>query len=161
MGVDSNSPYTIFEHVDLLTETVCLQNLRFNFSTTHLSTFWCPNSHRDMKLQLFAFFRGAPYNLKGGGATEVFIADKLFISTRLDGELKMSNCIWNIILYVYMEQLLKQIISFMQNLPEIISFKNTPALPTWILNGGPLSNKNIPRDPLQHKSFSAKVNLPL
>ena len=145
MGVDSNSPYTIFEHADLLTETVCLQN------------------HRDMKLQLFAFFRGAPYNLKwgGGGATEVFIADKLFISTRLDGELKMSNCIWNIIVYVYMEQLLKQIISFMQNLPEIISFKNTPALPTWILNGGPLSNKNIPRDPLQHKSFSAKVNLPL
>ena len=37
-------------------------------------------------------FRGPPFNLQGGGAG-VFVADKLFISTRLGSSLKILNCI--------------------------------------------------------------------
>ena len=33
-----------------------------------------------------------PFNIQGGGAG-VFVAEKLFISTRLGGALKISNCI--------------------------------------------------------------------
>ena len=47
-----------------------------------------------------------------------FVADKLFISTRLDGALKIT-----IVSHVYLEQLFKYIIYFMQSLPEIIELK--------------------------------------
>ena len=46
---------------------------------------------------------GAPFNIKGGGADGVFVGNKLFISTRLGGALKMLNSIT----CSYMELLLK------------------------------------------------------
>ena len=37
--------------------------------------------------------KGPPFNIQGGGGAEVLVAGKLFISTRLGGELKISNFI--------------------------------------------------------------------
>ena len=38
------------------------------------------------------YIKEAPFNLQGGGGARVFVPDKLFISTRRDGALKISNC---------------------------------------------------------------------
>ena len=47
--------------------------------------------------------RGAPFNIQGGGGGVVFVADILFISTRLGGPLKMLNfttCLYRTVLEV-------------------------------------------------------------
>ena len=62
----------------------------------------------------------------------VFVVDKLFISTRLGGTLKISNiitCLYGTVLEIYF-------FYFMQSQLEIIYLKNT--LPPPPLNGGPL-----------------------
>ena len=63
-----------------------------------------------------------PFNIQGGGA-RIFVKDLLFISARLGCVLKIKK-----ILPVYIEQFLKQIIHFMQNLLNFFFFLNTPAL---------------------------------
>ena len=69
------------------------------FTTEHVK--WS-NIQFEIVLVIFQdnqLIRGPPFKLQGGGAggAGVFVADKLFISTRLFGALKM-------LLHVYIEQ---------------------------------------------------------
>ena len=81
--------------------------------------------------------RGPPSNHQGGGGTGVFVANKLFISTKLGGVL----C--QLLLHVYIEQFLTYIkLYFTQSLPGIIYFRKTTASPPpvdWMVFRGPLT----------------------
>ena len=93
---------------------------------------------------LLGTVRGPPFNLQGRG-DGVFVVDKLFISTRLGGALKIYSfiTIYYKFYYVYIEQFLQEIMYFMQSLPEFfISKIPQPPLP-WRLNGGPLTKQVV------------------
>ena len=55
-------------------------------------------------LGMFYLIKGPPFNLQGGRGGGVVVADKLFISTRLSGALKIPNintCLYGTLLDVY------------------------------------------------------------
>ena len=79
--------------------------------------------------------KGATIRFPGGGGGQEYLSRANYLFQ------PGSAARWkfHILLHVYMEKFLKQIIYLTQSLPEIIYFKNTPAPPPWESNGGPLS----------------------
>ena len=83
--------------------------------------------------------RGPPSNQQGGGGG-VFVADKLFISTKLGGALKISNfiiCLYRTVLDItYL---------FHRIYPKLYIIKKTTAPTPCRLNGGPVDTVSRPK----------------
>ena len=76
--------------------------------------------------------KGPPFNIQGGGGwANIFVADKLIISTRLGGALIFSKFYHMFIMFIYN-------IIVEQKLEFVRKYSSPPPPPTWNLNGAHL-----------------------